>query len=286
MSLRRDEGEGGLGIDELFGTRELCRLTGVSVETLRHYLDIGLLSPERVESNSYSRYTARNAMDVLYARMCRGLGLSLPSILEKRRSPLSTQEEMLDRHLAELEEEERRLALQLQRTRQQRELLRGAQERLGRIQEKEASEVPALYRIGLVGPDAPESPERESIIAEWMRYPEYSFVMLTAPVSSLADASAEELPITLSIGMNEHNFEMLGLSFAPPVRRIPNYTSLGTMIETKDPLHLRRDEIARLLEQIREQGRRAAAGLIGRVCTFRDLPSGRLYYLTINIPIA
>ncbi len=284
--IRRNDGQEGRSIESLFGTREFCRLTGVSVETLRHYVDVGLLSPERVAGNGYSRYTARNAMEVFYARMCRGLGLSLPSILEKGRLALPDQGELLDRHIAALEEEERSLHLRLQRTQQQLELLKNVQGRLGQIQGKEASEVPALYRVGLVGPDAAEAPRRESIIAEWMRYPQYSFVMLTAPLASLVDASIEVLPVTLSLGMNERNFEMLGLSSAPPVRRIPNMQNLGSMIETRDPLRLRRAEVARIVERAGEQGRALAGDLIGRYCTFRDLPSGRLYYLSINIPIA
>jgi DNA-binding transcriptional MerR regulator len=268
-----------------FGAKDFCRLTGVSAETLRHYVESGILDPSRAASNNYSKYSALDAVELLYVRMCRGLGLSLPSVLEKGRMAIDRQEDILAGHLAALEEEESRLRLHLARTMQQRELLMSIKGRIDRVNRKEASEVPPLYRIPLVGPGAPGFEVLEPIVKAWMRNPEYTFVMFTAPASSLAGGGTDSLPVTLSLGMNEGYLKQLGLSSEAPVVRIPNSTNYGTFIVTRDPLRLGKPELARVLAEIGAQGMTVGGDLIGRLCTYRDGPEGRDYFLTINIPV-
>ncbi|WP_091076970.1 MerR family transcriptional regulator [Microlunatus sagamiharensis] len=59
---------------------ELARLAGVSIRTLRHYHQIGLLPEPRRSANGYRDYTASDLVRVLRTRRLVGLGVSLSHI--------------------------------------------------------------------------------------------------------------------------------------------------------------------------------------------------------------
>ncbi|MFA6505773.1 MAG: MerR family transcriptional regulator [Treponemataceae bacterium] len=101
-----------------FGASDFCRLTGISAETLRHYAECGIIDTVDIETNNYKKYSAKNAMDVLHARMCRGLEIPIPNIILKAGGSLDEQESLMRRHEAVLQIEARQLSLKLERMRQ------------------------------------------------------------------------------------------------------------------------------------------------------------------------
>jgi DNA-binding transcriptional MerR regulator len=73
------------------------RLSGLSVKALRHYDDIGLLEPARVDDSSgYRYYTLAQARDAEAIRRLRGLDVPLDEV----RSLLRADDAMLREHLA------------------------------------------------------------------------------------------------------------------------------------------------------------------------------------------
>lgn len=65
-------------MQKLYAIGEFSKLTDVSIDTLRYYDKIGLLSPEQTDANSSYRYYAHtqlNKLDII--KICRELGLSL-----------------------------------------------------------------------------------------------------------------------------------------------------------------------------------------------------------------
>lgn len=92
--------------------QEVARLAGTTSRTLRHYDDIGLLSPSRIAPNGYRHYDERALVRLQRILLLRELGLGLPQIaevLERERSEASA----LQTHLALLREEQGRLARQI-----------------------------------------------------------------------------------------------------------------------------------------------------------------------------
>ena len=92
--------------------QEIARLAGTTSRTLRHYDDIGLLSPSRIASNGYRHYDGQALVRLQRILLLRELGLGLPQIaevLERERSEASA----LETHLALLREEQARLARQI-----------------------------------------------------------------------------------------------------------------------------------------------------------------------------
>lgn len=72
---------------------DLARLGGVSIRMLRHYHEIGLLTPDRVDEVSAYRLYHSDQLDMLHTIvLLRDLGLSLPEILQIMHEDLSVDE--------------------------------------------------------------------------------------------------------------------------------------------------------------------------------------------------
>ncbi|WP_407319457.1 MerR family transcriptional regulator [Isoptericola halotolerans] len=100
---------------------ELARLAGVSVRTLRHYHQTGVLDEPARGSNGYRRYDVHDLVRVLRIRRLAALGVPLaqvPALLEEAESggPAADSGQLLD-------ELDRELADQMDRLSRQREVI-------------------------------------------------------------------------------------------------------------------------------------------------------------------
>ncbi|MYX14788.1 MerR family transcriptional regulator [Streptomyces sp. SID8374] len=92
--------------------QEIARRAGTTSRTLRHYGDLGLLTPSRVGSNGYRYYDQDALVRLQRILLLRGLGLSLPAIkgvLEGQRDTAVA----LRAHLLLLEQEQERIGRQI-----------------------------------------------------------------------------------------------------------------------------------------------------------------------------
>ncbi len=269
----------------LFGAKELRRLTGISAETLRHYVDRDVLRPLRVDGNNYRKFSSQNMIDVLHARIYRGLGLPIQSITRKSGSGPEGQDDVLARHQAILEREALELQMKLARMRQELEFLATARRRIGCVRVRTADEAPSVYRLTLL--DAADGmisdAEVGRRVAEWMRYAPHLHVALRVPEAAVLDPGVEELPVSLGLSVRSETASSLGMNAGPPAEYCPNKAHVGTLLALADPLGLRRRDILPLLDTVRERGLRLEGGLIGRLCYIVDAEGGRLYYFSVNL---
>lgn len=86
---------------------EFSRLTHLSVKTLHHYHDIGLLAPDRIDpSSGYRRYATSQFRTALLIRRLRELDLPLPQVREVvEASDPDTRNKVLHDHLDQMEAE-------------------------------------------------------------------------------------------------------------------------------------------------------------------------------------
>ena len=272
----------------LFGAKELRQLTGISAETLRHYVDCDVLKPLRVDGNNYRKFSSQNVIDVLHARIYRGLGLPLQSIIRKSGSGPDGQDAVLVRHQAILEREVLELQMKLARMRQELDFLATARRRLGCVRVRTADEAPSVYRLTLVDAANGMTGDAEVMrrVDEWMRYPAHLHVALRVPESSILDPGVDELPVSLGLSVRAETASSLGMSAGPPAEHCPNKAHVGTLLALADPLSLRRRDILPLLDTVGERGLRLEGGLIGRLCYVVDSEEGRLYYFSVNLCVA
>ncbi|MFL6194352.1 MAG: MerR family transcriptional regulator [Thermoanaerobaculia bacterium] len=83
---------------------ELAKRTGVSVRTLHHYDEIGLLTPSHRSGSGYRLYTGADVARLQQILSLRALGLGLDEAWELLKRPEVTPERVLSLHLAHLKE--------------------------------------------------------------------------------------------------------------------------------------------------------------------------------------
>ena len=76
--------------------KEVSQLTGVSVRTLHHYDDIGLLTPDRTTEAGYRLYSDDNLATLQQILFFRELGFSLKKIKELLTSPTFSRQEAFE----------------------------------------------------------------------------------------------------------------------------------------------------------------------------------------------
>lgn len=80
---------------------ELAKSTGVSRDTIRHYLELGLITAQRDPHNGYQEFTAAVANRLQFIRIARTLGFQLDEIrhifgkADKGRSPCADVREII-----------------------------------------------------------------------------------------------------------------------------------------------------------------------------------------------
>ena len=84
---------------------ELARRTGVSVRTLHHYDEIGLLSPSHRSEAGYRLYTEADVVRLQQIRSLRTLGFSLEEIGTFLKRPDVTPDRVLQLHITHLKEQ-------------------------------------------------------------------------------------------------------------------------------------------------------------------------------------
>ena len=93
-----------LGTDELLTIGHFARISGLTVKALRHYDEIGLLRPARVdESSGYRYYSLAQAREAEAIRRLRGLEVSLDDVAELLAADEAKLRERLAVHRAQME---------------------------------------------------------------------------------------------------------------------------------------------------------------------------------------
>ncbi len=268
-----------------FGAREFCRLTGVTGETLRHYVSRGIIAPEGVAPNNYRKYSAANAVDMLLTRICRGLELPIPAIIDKANAGIEEQAELYAAHETALEAELESLRLKLARVRQQREMLTAIPSRMGRVELRGAEEVFNLYRLILFGEGGQRSRAALRILDQWMTHPQYTCVALNVPRESLVDPAVDRLPVSIGVGVREEWAKAFDFDLSPPVSFFAKSKNLCTLVATYDPFSLRKSDLNGIFETAESLGVEIASDLTGLLATFCETEKGRLYYISLGFSI-
>lgn len=106
-------------MEKLYKPNELYHMAGVTRETLRHYVDKGLITPARVEKNGYAFYGEQELLQLMLLRYYRSLDLGVDEVkqfllhndLLTQTAQMDAALEVLDAQIAALQERRQRLAI-------------------------------------------------------------------------------------------------------------------------------------------------------------------------------
>ncbi|MDF2179883.1 MerR family DNA-binding protein [Aliiglaciecola sp. CAU 1673] len=89
---------------------QLADALNISRDTLRYYVRIGLISPNRSQDNGYQQFGAQDVRRMKFVLSARALGFSLDDVkqlladADKGQSPCPHARDMIDKRLAQMEQ--------------------------------------------------------------------------------------------------------------------------------------------------------------------------------------
>lgn len=107
--------------------QEIAKAAGTTSRTLRHYGELGLLTPSRVGSNGYRFYDQTGLLRLQRILLLRELGLGLPAIAAVLQNETDAHR-ALDGHLAWLRSEQERLSRQISAVQNTMKRMEGGEE--------------------------------------------------------------------------------------------------------------------------------------------------------------
>ena len=230
-------------------SKKFCAISGITLETLRHYIDLELLKPAKVLANGYREFSIDNAVEVFYLRHERGLGASLNQFHpENEAESLADQDARYQDNLVQLQKQKALLERQIERNLYYRNLIQRA------IHQKEQLlylNVEQLFSLSFLE-FSPANLDRQGVletIETWMQFPE-----LLHGLGIRTDfAKQNELPYAEAETSCGSGKMAMIVSRSESLTQIPR-EALASLLECTDQ-PIRKELVGRLITRVQEDGK-------------------------------
>lgn len=253
----------------LYSKTEFCRRAGITPETLRHYLDLGLITPARVQPNGYRLYAPQSLLDVWSCR----LGLALGSPLKQLPS-LWDQDacdgflRFLDRRQAELESQLQNIQRQCRMVEEIRRYVAAEREGADRITREPAFAGWNAF-CGAGNREARQ-------VAAFVAALPFTYVQIDYPFPAPGQPLGEP---RVGLGVFDDRWDKVELPDTEGLHRMQAGTALCCTLLTDAPLALTREELAPLLAELEQSGLPACSPIMCTPYHHETGPDGRARYL-------
>lgn len=262
----------------LYKPNEFYEMTGTSRETLRHYVEKGLLRPAAVTEKGYALYGEREVMQMMLLRYYRSCNMTVEEVrdlLWTKAMPDQIRE--LDRAVESLEDQIRELERQRRNLVRRRQLVYESRQNLGQtFFHREGRE---MFLLNMA--EARRTPEGERTIqAMAARFPEGHISLMGRVEDFLA---RRPMPVRLGYGASRReNLEGLDRSL---FYRLPAQPALVTRVRVEDPLLLRPEDLQPLYDEVERQGYTVRDGIYGHLLSMERVGEKFYYYITMRVHV-
>lgn len=257
------------------------KLTGVSVDSLRHYERCGLLSPAVNPENGYRIYSERDALTLYTIKMYRGLHMPLAEISRYfHQGSFSHTQEWLCEKSRQLDEEIARL--QSLRSCYSMRLLSidSAAQPQGVVSELTLPPACHLYYDDCKND---ESADTQELMQRWARSIPFVTHMLRLDMDAIL-AGKEAVP-HLGLGSRLRTVEEFGLPITPPARLYTGGRGLRMHMTLRDPFSLGIEDVRPMLDHAERNRLRMSGDAICMIDAM-DIVDGRpLYYVDLHFQV-
>lgn len=263
---------------KLYKPNEFYEVTGVSRETLRHYVEKGLLRPAEITEKGYALYGEREVMQMMLLRYYRSCNMAVEEVRDLLWSKdMEHQVWELDRTVESLEEQIRELERQRRNLIRRRQLVYESRQNLG--QTFLHAEGREMFLLNME--EARQTPEGVGLIHTMAaRFPEGHISLMGRVEDFLA---RRPMPVRLGYGTTRReSLEGLDLSL---FHRIPAQPALVTRVRVEDPLLLRSEDLQPLYDEVERQGYAVQDGVYGHLLSMEREEEKFYYYITMRVHI-
>ncbi|MFR5602040.1 MAG: MerR family transcriptional regulator [Lachnospiraceae bacterium] len=255
----------------MYTKSEFCKKAGISQETLRHYVDIGLLNPKEVTEKGYRKYSEDSILDLWFYRLGASLGNPLKEMKNWKHSmTLQNFYEGLKNRECALEKEIRELEIQKSMI---REILYYTEHELRTNQA--VSEEAGLEGYRAFCDGGPDAEQKISRFAE--AFPLVS-IEIDYRVPGLEISLDQPLESRLGICIMEEQWKKLGMTDRKGLEKMPAMDSLCMSLVTASPLVLTKRTFLPLLQAAQDKNYEICSDII---CSMfcREMIGNQAHYL-------
>lgn len=267
-------------MENLFKPNEFYTMMGITRETMRHYVDKGLIAPAYTNEKGYSFYGEREALQMMIIRYYRSCDLPVEGMKDFLwRMDISDQVNELDQMIHSLDEQICRLQKKKQLLMARRRLVYESGTYLNQPFVHETGRKMYLLNIG-------ETVNRlgsgsVAILRDLsLRFP-------ATHISLMADwkdfVARRPMKVQLGYGIStKESTEGLNLSL---FHEIPAQKCLVVRVCVKNPLLLEPEDLEPLYRRLEEEQYQVIDGVFGHLLSIEKDEDGFLYYITMRVHI-
>jgi len=256
---------------KMYTKAELCRNAGITPETLRHYLDIGLIKPKEITEKGYRKYDRDTILDLWFYRLGASLGNPLKEV-KKWNTAMS-----MERFVVQLRERELQLEKHIKELEQQLNMIREIRD----FTEKELkSDQVVTKEPGMEGYRAfcDNGPAAQRQIARLAELFPMVFVTIDYRLPENWKKAQGCLESRLGICVLKERFGLLDLTDKEGLEEMPAMDSLCMSLVTAAPFALRCEDFRPLLEAVADRGYVPQSGIIASLFC-REMAKNQACYL-------
>lgn len=257
----------------LYTSKNFCSISGITMETLRHYIDLGLLVPARVRSNGYREFSMDNAVDVFYLRHERGLGASLNQFHpENEAESLVDQSVRYQENLIQLQKQKELLERQIDRNIYYQNLIQRAMHQIEQPMYLNTNQLFSLSFLEF----SEANLKKETVlktIDQWMQHPELLHMAFRIDPEQMQSTSPILNP-RIGLGVRTDFAEQMSLPLGEAQTSCGSGKMIITVSRSESLTEIPRSALASLERCVKHPIQKE---LVGRLIT-RVQEEGKLWY--------